>query len=143
SAALKIPGVHSVHEIEGVFTVPRKFGQLGGIAVVADTTYAAIQGRDALTIQWEDGPNVSYDTDAYTAEMSATAAKPGKVLRNQGDPDAAFANAKDVITAEYHGQHMVQAPMEPLVAIARIIDGKAEIWAPVQSPYGARKDIAE
>jgi isoquinoline 1-oxidoreductase subunit beta len=143
SAALKIPGVHSVQEIEGVFTVPRKFGQLGGIAVVADTTYAAIQGRDALTIEWEDGPNVSYDTDAYTAEMSATAAKPGKVLRNQGDPDAAFANAKDVITAEYHGQHMVQAPMEPLVAIARIVDGKAEIWAPVQSPYGARKDIAE
>ena len=143
SATLKVPGVESVHEIEGVFTVPRKFGQLGGIAVVANTTYAAIQGRDALTIEWEDGPNASYDTDAYTAEMSATAAKPGKVLRNQGDPDAAFANAKDVITAEYHGQHMVQAPMEPLVAIARIADGKAEIWAPVQSPYGARKDIAE
>lgn len=142
SAALKIPGVHSVQEIEGVFTVPRKFGQLGGIAVVADTTFAAIQGRDALTIEWEDGPNTTYDTDTFTAEMSATAAKPGKVLRNQGDPDAAFANAKDVITAEYHGQHMVQAPMEPLVAIARIVDGKAEIWASVQSPYGARKDIA-
>jgi isoquinoline 1-oxidoreductase beta subunit len=143
AAALKVPGVHSVHEIEGVFAVPRKFGQLGGIAVVADTTYAAIQGRDALTIDWDDSPNASYDSDAFTAEMSATAAKPGKVLRNQGDPDAAFAKAKDVIAAEYHGQHMVQAPMEPLVAVARIVDGKAEIWASVQSPYGARKDIAE
>lgn len=142
SAALKVPGVHSVHEIEGVFAVPRKFGQLGGIAVVGDTTYAAMQGRDALTIAWEDGPNVSYNSDAYMQEMSATAAKPGKVLRNEGDPDLAFANAKDVVTAEYHGQHMVQAPMEPLVCIARIVDGKAEIWAPVQSPYGARKDIA-
>ncbi len=143
AATLKVSGVHSVHEIEGVFTVPRKFGQLGGIAIVADTTYAAIQGREALTIDWDDSPNASYDTDAFTAEMSATAAKPGKVLRNQGDPDAAFAAAKDVITAEYHGQHMVQAPMEPLVAVARIVDGKAEIWASVQSPYGARKDIAE
>jgi len=143
AATLKIPGVHSVHEIEGVFTVPRKFGQLGGIAVVADTTYAAIQGRDALTIEWDESPNASYETDAFTAEMSATAAKPGKVLRNQGDPDSAFAKAKDVVTAEYHGQHMVQAPMEPLVAVARVVDGKAEIWASVQSPYGARKDIAE
>jgi isoquinoline 1-oxidoreductase beta subunit len=143
SATLKVPGVEAVHEIEGVFTVPRKFGQLGGIAVVANTTYAAMQGRDALTIEWANGPNTSYDSDAYAAEMSATAAKPGKVLRNQGDPDAAFAKAKDVVTAEYHGRHLVQAPMEPLVAIARIVDGKAEIWAPVQSPYGARKDIAE
>ncbi|MFA5957879.1 molybdopterin cofactor-binding domain-containing protein [Hyphomicrobium sp.] len=143
SAALKVPGVHSIHEIEGVFTVPRKFGQLGGIAVVADTTYAAIQGRDALTIEWDNGPNASYESEAFAKEMSATAAKPGKVLRNEGDPDAAFANAKNVITAEYHSQHMAQAPMEPLVCVARIVDGKAEIWAPVQSPYGARKDIAE
>ncbi|CAA2142494.1 molybdopterin cofactor-binding domain-containing protein [Hyphomicrobium sp. ghe19] len=142
SATLKVPGVEAVHEIEGVFTVPRKFGQLGGIAVVANSTYAAMQGRDALTVEWEDGPNTAYNSDAYAAEMSATAAKPGKVLRNQGDPDAAFANAKDVVTAEYHGRHLVQAPMEPLVAIARIVDGKAEIWAPVQSPYGARKDVA-
>jgi isoquinoline 1-oxidoreductase beta subunit len=143
SAALKVPGVHSVHEIEGVFAVPRKFGQLGGIAVVADTTYAAMQGRDALTIDWENSPHASYNSDAFTAEMSATAAKPGKILRNQGDPDTAFKTAAQVITAEYHSQHLVQAPMEPLVAIARIVDGKAEVWAPVQSPYGARKDIAE
>jgi isoquinoline 1-oxidoreductase subunit beta len=143
AAALKVPGVHSVHEIEGVFSVPRKFGQLGGIAVVADTTYAAIQGREALTIDWSESPHASYNSEAFAAEMSATAAKPGKVLRNQGDPDAAFAKAKDVIAAEYHTQHMAQAPMEPLVAVARIVDGKAEVWAPVQSPYGARKDIAE
>lgn len=143
AAALKVPGVHSVHEIEGVFSVPRKFGQLGGIAVVGDTTYAAIQGREALTIDWSESPHASYNSEAFTAEMSATAGKPGKVLRNQGDPDAAFAKAKDVIAAEYHTQHMAQAPMEPLVAVARIVDGKAEVWAPVQSPYGARKDIAE
>jgi len=143
SAALKVPGVEAVHEIEGVFSVPRKFHQLGGIAVVANSTYAAMQGRDALTIEWDNGPNASYDTDAYTAELSATAAKPGKVIRNQGDPDAAFAKAKDVVTAEYHGRHIAQAPMEPLVAIARIVDGKAEVWSSVQSPYGARKDIAD
>ena len=143
AATMKMPGVEAVHELEGVYANPRMFGILGGIAVVANSTFAAIAGRDALQIEWEDGPNASYDSVAFDKEMSATAAQPGKVIRNQGDPDAAFKNAKDVFTAEYHSAHLVQAPMEPLVAVARIADGKAEVWAPIQSPYGARKDIAD
>ena len=143
AATLKTPGVEAVHELAGVYANPRVFGILGGIAVVANSTFAAIAGRDALQIEWEDGPNASYDSVAFNKEMSATAAQPGKIIRNQGDPDAAFKNAKDVFTAEYHAAHMVQAPMEPLVAVARIADGKAEVWAPIQSPYGARKDIAD
>lgn len=142
-AAKKVPGVEAVYEIEGVYAVPRKFGQLGGIAVVAKSTFAAIQGRDALVVEWDDGPNASYESVAYTKAMSATAAEPGKVIRNQGDVDAAFAGAKEVLTTEYHSQHLVQAAMEPLVAVARVVDGKAEVWAPIQSPYGARKDIAD
>lgn len=140
---LKVPGVEAVFEIEGVHKVPRVFGILGGIAVVASTTYAAIQGRDALEIEWDDGPNAVYESIAFDKEMTETASQPGKVIRDHGDIDAAFATAKQVFSADYHAQHMVQAPMEPPVAIARIVNGKAEIWAPVQSPYGARKDIAE
>jgi isoquinoline 1-oxidoreductase beta subunit len=75
--------------------------------------------------------------------MSETAAQPGKVIRNQGDFDVALGKAKASFTGEYHMQHLVQAPMEPLVCVARIQDGKAEVWAPVQSPYGAREDIAK
>jgi isoquinoline 1-oxidoreductase beta subunit len=143
AAALKVPGVQSVHPIDGVTAVPMKFGQLGGVAVVANSTFAAIQGRDALAIEWEDGPNAGYESVAYAKAMAETAAKPGKVIRNQGDVDAAFAQAKTTFTGEYHSQHLVQASMEPLVAVARIVDGKAEVWAPIQSPYGARKDLAE
>lgn len=141
--AKKVPGVESVIEVPGVFDVPRKFGQLGGIAVVANSTYAAILGRDALSIEWDNGPNASYNTDAFFKEMSETAAKPGKVIRNQGDFDAAFEKAKSTLTAEYHMKHLVQAPMEPLVCVARIENGKAELWAPVQSPFGAREDVAK
>jgi isoquinoline 1-oxidoreductase beta subunit len=142
SKALKVPGVEAVYEIEGVFSVPRVFGILGGLAVVANSTYAAMQGRDALVTEWEDGPNASYNSPEYDKEMTATAAKPGKVLRNQGDVDAAFSKAAQTFTADYHAQHMVQAPMEPLVAIAHVANGKAEVWAPIQSPWGARKDLA-
>ncbi|MCC7250580.1 molybdopterin cofactor-binding domain-containing protein [Hyphomicrobium sp.] len=140
--AKKIPGVESVFEIEGVYDVPRKFGQLGGVAVVANSTYAAILARDALEIEWDDGPNASYDSVPFFKEMSKTASEPGKVIRNQGDFDAAWNGAKSTFTGEYHMQHLVQAPMEPLVCVARIEGGKAEVWAPVQSPYGARQDIA-
>ena len=143
SKALKVPGVEAVFQIDGFDKFPHAFKQMGGIAVVANSTYAAMQGRAALEIEWDDGPNASYDSAVYRKEMEATAAQPGKVIRNHGDPDKAFAEAKDVFTADYYSAHMVPAAMEPLVAVAQIKDGKAELWAPIQSPYGARKEIAE
>lgn len=143
AAAKATPGVEEIFEVEGVHETPRKFGQLGGIAVVANSTYAAILGRDALEIEWDDGPNASYDSVSYFKEMSKTASEPGKVIRNQGDFDAAWKAAKSTFTGEYHAQHLVQAPMEPLVCVARIEGDKAELWAPIQSPYGAREDVAK
>ena len=144
SAALKVPGVEAVHEIEGFHEAPRKFAPLGGVAVVANSTYAAMQGREALAVEWEpSADHAGYNTDAFFEEMSETSKKPGKVIRNQGDVDAAFANAKSVFSEEYRCQHLNQASMEPLVAVARVADGKCEVWAPVQSPYGAREDLAK
>lgn len=142
-AAKKVKGVEGVFEFAGPDAPPYKFAPVGGVAVVANSTWAAIQGREALEIEWDHGANATYDTVAYDKAMFETAKKPGKVIRNQGDVDKAFADAKDTFVAEYHQAHMAQAPMEPLVAVARIVDGKVEVWAPVQSPYGARKDIAE
>ncbi len=141
--AKKVPGVIEVFQMEGVNAIPRGFGQLGGVVVVADSTYAALKGRAALKIEWENGPNVGYNTDAFMKEMSETAKKPGKVIRNQGNVDFAFSKATTTFAEEYHAAHLVQAALEPLVAVARIEGGKAEVWAPIQSPYGARKDIAK
>lgn len=138
----KVPGVEAVHEMAG-WAAPAKFAPLGGVAVIANSTYAALQGREKLAIEWEDGPNAVYNSPAYRDAMIAAAAKPGKVIRNQGDADAAFANAAEVFAADYTQQHVAQASMEPPVALARIIDGKIEVWAPVQSPYGTREDIAK
>ncbi|SMF41802.1 isoquinoline 1-oxidoreductase, beta subunit [Tistlia consotensis] len=142
SAALKVPGVEKVVEIPGS-TPPAKFAPLGGIAVVADNTWTAMQGRDQLKIEWDDGPNGSYDTTAYRAAMSATAKQPGKVIRKQGDPDAAFAAAARVVSAEYYEPHVTHAPMEPPAAVANVTADKAEVWAPVQSSYGTREDVAK
>ena len=142
SAAKAVKGVERIVRIEGSMP-PAKFAPLGGVAVIADNTWAAIQGRDALKIEWEDGPHGSYDTEQYRKEMSATAAKPGKVIRKQGDADAAFQGAAKVVSAEYYQPHMAHIAMEPPVALVNVADGKVEVWAPVQSPYGTRQDVAD
>ncbi len=139
--ARAVPGVEAVIELEGQ-ALPGKFAPLGGVAVVATNTWAAIKGREALEIEWEDGPHASYDTEAYRKEMEATAEKPGKVLRETGEPDRAFAEADRVIARSYYQAHMAHAPMEPPAAVARLADGKLEVWAPVQSPWTVRQDLA-
>ena len=141
SAALKIPGVERTVMIEGSLP-PAKFAPLGGVAVVADNTWAAIKGRDALKIEWGDSPHANYETADFEAQMRATAKQPGKVMRTMGDPDKAFTDAAKVFTQEYYQPHMQHAQMEPLVAVADFKDGKLNVWAPVQSPYGARTDVA-
>lgn len=138
---LKVPGVERIVELAGAMP-PAKFAPLGGVAVVASNTWAAIKGRDALKIEWSESPHDSYNTADFAEQMRATAKQPGKVMRKVGDPDGAFSAAKKVFAKEYYQPHMQHAQMEPLVAVANYQGDKLDIWAPVQSPYGARTDVA-
>ncbi len=141
SAAWAVPGVEHVLGLP-VSIMPAKFAPLGGIAVVASNTDAAIKGRDALVIEWGESPHDGYRSEGYLEEMRATARQPGQVLRSEGDAAAAFAAAARTFGQEYSQAHMAHAMMEPPVAVASVADGKCEVWAPVQSPFGARGDIA-
>jgi isoquinoline 1-oxidoreductase beta subunit len=134
--AKKVPGVLQIVEIPAP-SYPMKFQPSGGIAVIADNTWAAIQGRKALKITWDDGPHATYDSQVYRAQLEATARQPGKVLRTDGDFAAAFASAAKKVEAEYYIPHNDHATMEPLSATCRIVDGKAEVWTSVQSPQAA------
>jgi isoquinoline 1-oxidoreductase beta subunit len=140
--AMKVPGVVKVVAIDGT-PPPAAFSPLGGIAVIAKSTWAAMKGRDALKIVWDDGPNASFDSVAYKAMLEENVRKPGKLERNEGDVDAALGSAAKVITAEYYSPHLAHATMEPPAATARRTGDKWEIWTSVQSPGGARDDIAK
>ena len=142
SEAKKVPGVVQIVEIPAPPT-PSVFLPLGGIAVVADNTWAAIQGRKALKIEWDDGPNAAYDSKAFREAMEATARKPGLILRSEGDFASAFAGAAKKVEAEYYIPHLAHATMEPPSATARIADGKAEVWTSVQSPQAAHDLVAK
>ena len=142
SAALKVSGVVKVVPIEGA-TAPSEFNPLGGLAVVAENTWAAIQGRNALKVAWSSSPNDSYDSDSYRNEMNTASHNPGKVIRTVGDLDNAFASAAKTHTADYYLPHHAHAPMEPPVALAILKDGKLEAWAPSQNPDSSRVKAAE
>ncbi|MGZ0701972.1 molybdopterin cofactor-binding domain-containing protein [Pseudomonas piscis] len=142
SAALKVPGVIKVIPIEGR-PLPSEFQPLGGVAVVASNTWAAIKGRDALKIEWDDGVNAGYNSVEYRKELEAAAHKPGKVVRNTGSLEEALGRADESLEATYYLPHLAQAPMEPMVAVARFQDGRCEAWAPSQAPQVTRERIAE
>jgi len=142
SDAMKVSGVEKVMEVQG-WPWPSKFQPLGGVAVIARNTGAAIKGRDALKIVWDNGANAKYESAAYRSELEQAARKPGLVVRKEGDVDAALKGADKVIVGEYYLPHLAHVSMEPPVAIANVRDGKAEIWAPVQSPGGTREDVAK
>jgi len=141
-AALKVPGVVKVLEIPGT-PPPSEFQPLGGIAVIAQNTWAAIQGRKALKITWDDGANASYDSQAYRAALEQAARAPGEVVRDQGDVAAALQGAARRVQAQYYIPHMAQAPMEPPAATARIVNGRCEVWAAVQAPQATHDRVAK
>jgi isoquinoline 1-oxidoreductase beta subunit len=142
AAALKVPGVVRVVQIEATPGAPQ-FNPLGGVAVIARNTWAAMQGRNALKIVWDDGPNASYDSAAYKATLEEAARKPGPVVRNDGDFAAAAAAAARRVTAEYYLPHLAHASMEPPAASAQITQGKCEVWGCFQSPQAARDLVAK
>jgi isoquinoline 1-oxidoreductase beta subunit len=142
SETLKVPGVVGVVEIEDS-PPPALFNPLGGIAVVGRNTWAAIQGRQALKIGWDEGPNADYDSVAFKAALEEAARKPGPVVRNDGDVAAGMAGAARRIDAEYYIPHLSHAPMEPPAATVRIAQGRCEVWGCFQSPQATRDLVAK
>jgi Aerobic-type carbon monoxide dehydrogenase, large subunit CoxL/CutL homologs len=142
SAAQAMPGVVKVVEIPGT-PGPALFSPLNGIAVIAEDTWIAMQARQALQIEWNDGPHGTYDSVAYRAELEQAARKPGQVLREVGDVDATMAKAARKVEAEYYLPHLAHATMEPPSAAARIVDGHCEVWAPTQAPQATRENVAK
>jgi isoquinoline 1-oxidoreductase beta subunit len=141
SAALAVPGVKQTATID-TFKPPVLFQALGGVAVLADNTWAAMQGRKKLKIEWQNSEHASFNSSAYRKELEETARKPGKVIREVGDVDAAFAKGGKIVEADYYAPLLAHAPMEPPAALAVYRDGKVEVWAPTQGPIAARDAVA-
>jgi len=140
-AALATAGVKQTARIDG-FKPPVGYQSLGGVAVLADNTWAAMQGKKKLKIEWQASPHSAYNSVAYKKELQETARQPGKVVRENGNVDAVFAKGGKIVEAEYYSPLLAHASMEPPAALAVFRDGKVEAWAPTQNPQGAKEAIA-
>ncbi|HTI08815.1 MAG TPA: xanthine dehydrogenase family protein molybdopterin-binding subunit [Puia sp.] len=131
SAALRVPGVKKVFKIQtGVFQTFRD-----GVAVVADNTWAAIQGRKALKIEWDDSGFEHVNTPAiYQQQKDLLNSQEGLSARKQGDADQALASAAQKLDVIYETPYQSHSAMEPLNCVAFYQPDKLEIWGPIQAP---------
>ena len=142
SAALKVKGVKQTIPIDP-FTPPHHFQPLGGVAVIADNTWSAFKGRDALKIDWDNGAHAVYNSPDYKKQLQDTARQPGKTVHTIGDPDAEFSKGGKLIEAEYYAPHLAHASMEPPVAVADVQGEKVTVWSPTQNPQGVQEEVAK
>ena len=121
AAALRIPGVRAVFPVSS------------GVAVVADNTWAAFQGRRALNATFGHGPNADASSAAMSATMHELVQQPGAVVKSEGDARAALASGS-VVRATYEVPYLAHAPMEPMNATAEVRADGVTVWAPTQVP---------
>jgi len=142
SAAKQVAGVSQTVVIEGA-QPPYGFQALGGVAVIANNTWAASEGRKKLKVEWESGPHAVFSSEAFKKTLIDTANKPQQVVRTVGDVDTAFNGAAKIVEANYYTPMLAHAPMEPPAALAEYRDGKVEVWAATQNPQAVLTTVSK
>lgn len=140
SKAKAVPGVRDVFEIPAL---GKDMYTAGGIVVVADSTWAAMKGRDALQIEWDRGPAASESSASLRESLRAAASRPGKRIRNDGNVDEALPSSAKRVEAVYEFPHLAHATMEPMNITVHARDNEAEVWAPTQSPDWVQRTVAK
>ena len=139
-AALAVPGVRQTVEITGLDN-PTQL--MPGVAVVADSTYAAFKGRDALVVEWANGQFAGESSDTLTAQFHSLLAQPAATLHESGNVEEALARAAHRIDNTYEFAFVSHATLEPHNCTAHVRDGECFIVGPLQMPASGRQVVAQ
>lgn len=142
SKARNVPGVVDVFTLDGPAPGEPYLVLASGVAVVATSTWAALQGRKALEIEWDKGPHLKESTASFWRQAEALLSGTGQVVRDDGDLDAALEKASKTVEARYEIPFVNHAPMEPQNCVVHVGPDRAEVIAPTQSPSGANRAVA-
>lgn len=138
AAALRQPGVLKA------FVVPPFNGGTGGVAVIADNMFRAMNALDAFKIDWKPGAAQALNSDAiHQRLMQALDDSDGHAYYHQGNVDTALATAAKVVKHEYRAPYLAHAPVEPVNCTVQFRDGAATIWVATQVPALARQHVAK
>jgi len=144
--ARAVPGVRAVFQVPAISFLPKlnvNANVAGGIAVVADSTWAAMQGRKALKISWDKGPHAGENTDELReALFNGASAKPRFVVVNQGNALSALLSATRKIEATYEVPFQAHATMEPMNTTVHVRENEIEVWSPTQIGNIVQEEIA-
>ena len=141
SQARKVPGVIDVFTLEGPKPGEPYIILATGVVVVANSTWAALQGRKKLKVVWTHGPHAEESTESFWKQASELLRGKGQIVRDDGDFDAALVQAVKKVTATYQVPFVNHAPMEPQNCFADVRDNEALIIAPTQMPSGANRAV--
>jgi isoquinoline 1-oxidoreductase beta subunit len=138
TATKKIPGVKKVVKT----TAPVFAHEREGVAVIADSLWAAIEGRKALKVEWDDAGFEHLNTEQLYARMRADLKKPALSQRSGGNAEAVFQKTEKKVEAIYETPYESHSCMEPLNCTAYVQGDKVEIWGPIQAPDWIQQDVS-
>jgi isoquinoline 1-oxidoreductase beta subunit len=123
--------------VKNVIQVPE------GIAVVAENTWAAMQGCKALQVQWDEGRNAAQSSAKISELFAELVKQPGVLAKKTGDGEGALQGVSKVIEAVYEAPYLSHAPMEPMNCTAVVRADSCEVWASTQGQTTARQTAAQ
>jgi isoquinoline 1-oxidoreductase beta subunit len=139
-AIKSLPGIRDAFVVQGGNN-PQ--GLVAGVAIVADSWWAANAARDNLQVKWDEGTTSAQSSAGFADAAEELAKKPpARSLRRDGDTKAAFERAAHVIEAAYFYPFLAHLDLEPQNCTAHVRDGKVEIWAPTQNPAPGARIVA-
>jgi isoquinoline 1-oxidoreductase beta subunit len=135
------PGVKHAFVVDGGTALN---GLLGGVAIVADTWWAAQSARSKLRVVWNEGPAAGQGSEGFARQAAVLATQtPQRTLHKDGDVDAGLERAAKIVVAEYSYPFIAHAPLEPQNCTAHYRNGTLEIWAPTQTPASGRALVSQ
>lgn len=142
-AAKAVPGVVDIIEIKAT-PLPAIFHPLPGVAVVASNSWAALEARKKLAVQWQGNAHQDHASEPYIARLKATLkTQTPQVMRQTGDAAEAIAKADHSIEAIYTIPYLAHAAMEPPAATAIVNAEGIEVWACTQTPQSAQRELSQ
>jgi len=136
-----VPGVRAVFPVP---PLPRRFNTAGGVAVVADSTWAAMQGRKALLLRWDKGPGSRESTESLRKLVEERAAAPPTfIVIDRGDAREVLAGPVKKVEGHYESPFQAHATMEPMNTTVHVRDDEIEVWSPTQFGDEVQKEIVE
>ena len=141
-AVIEVKSVHLTHQFGETSGPGSRNYSCSGVAVVADSTWAAMQARNLLKVEWNEPIVASESSASLREKMLRLASEPGTVIRSDGDFDKAHASAAKKIEAVYEVPFLAHATMEPVNCTAHVRGDFCELWAPTQIPGAAADSVA-